>query len=235
MDTLLKTAHTGRTQASNISTYRAAKQMANTSNEDFCLLSRKTNSRRSKEEGYQHIHEAPHGMILMRIVSKKAINRRFPKTSGSIMTYRFLVLNGPNLGALGIRQPEIYGPQGMDIVPGLVLALLGPRSTQVHLDFFQSNNEGVLLDRMEQAHHEKQDGIVFNAGAYTHTSLALADCLAWIRVPCVEVHISNVFARESIRQQSMMARHTIGVISGFGILGYALAVQALVHHRDNIK
>jgi 3-dehydroquinate dehydratase-2 len=148
------------------------------------------------------------------------------------MAYRILIMNGPNLGALGIRQPEIYGPQGMDAVPGLVLALLGPRADQAQLNFFQSNHEGVLLDRLEQAHHEGQDGIVFNAGAYTHTSLALADCLAWIRVPCVEVHISNVFAREAVRQQSMLARHTVGVISGFGVLGYALAVQALVHHCD---
>jgi 3-dehydroquinate dehydratase-2 len=148
------------------------------------------------------------------------------------MTYRILLLNGPNLGALGVRQPEIYGPQGMDAVPDLVLALLGPRSVQVQLDFFQSNHEGLLLDRLEQAHHEKQDGIVLNAGAYTHTSIALADCLAWIQVPCVEVHISNVFSRESFRRQSMLARHAVGVISGFGIFGYALAVQALVHHCD---
>ena len=148
------------------------------------------------------------------------------------MSYRILLLNGPNLGALGIRQPEIYGPQGMDAVPGFVFALLGSRSDQAHLDFFQSNHEGVLLDRLEQAHHEKQDGIVFNAGAYTHTSLALADCLAWIRVPCVEVHISNVFARETLRRQSMLSQHTVGVISGFGILGYALAVQSLVCHCD---
>jgi 3-dehydroquinate dehydratase-2 len=157
------------------------------------------------------------------------------KHPGNSMTYRILILNGPNLGVLGIRQPEIYGQQGMDAVSGLVSALLEPRSEQVQLDFFQSNHEGALLDRLEQAHHERQDGIVFNAGAYTHTSLALADCLAWIRVPCVEVHISNIFARETLRQQSMLARHTVGVVSGFGILGYALAVQALVHHYDNDK
>jgi 3-dehydroquinate dehydratase-2 len=148
------------------------------------------------------------------------------------MTYRFLIMNGPNLGALGVRQPEIYGRQGMDAVPGLVRALLGPRADQAQLDFFQSNHEGVMLDRLEQAHREKQDGIVLNAGAYTHGSLALADCLAWIGIPCVEVHISNVFARERERRHSLIARHTVGVISGFGILGYALAVQALVHHCD---
>ena len=148
------------------------------------------------------------------------------------MAYRFLIVNGPNLGVLGIRQPEIYGSQGMDAVPELVLALLGSRANQAQLDFFQSNHEGRLLDRLEQAHHEGLDGIVLNAGAYTHTSLALADCLAWIRVPCVEVHISNVFTREAERQQSMLARHTVGVISGFGMLGYGLAVQALIHHCD---
>jgi 3-dehydroquinate dehydratase-2 len=157
------------------------------------------------------------------------------KHSGNRMAYRILIVNGPNLGARGIRQPEIYGRQTMDAVPELVSTLLGSRSDHVRLELFQSNHEGVLLDRLEQAHHEKQDGIVFNAGAYTHTSLALADCLAWIRVPCVEVHISNVFARESLRRQSMLARHTVGVISGFGILGYALAVQALVHHCDANK
>jgi len=148
------------------------------------------------------------------------------------VTYRILIVNGPNLGALGIRQPEIYGRQGMDAVPELVNTLLGPRSDRTRLDFFQSNHEGALLDRLEQAHHDRQDGIVLNAGAYTHDSLALADCLAWIQVPCVEVHISNIFAREKKRRHSLLARHTIGVISGFGIMGYALAVQALVHHCD---
>ena len=148
------------------------------------------------------------------------------------MTYRILLMNGPNLGALGIRQPEIYGRQGMDAVPGLVRALLGPRADLAQLEFFQSNHEGLLLDRLEQAHHDKLDGLVLNAGAYTHTSLALADCLAWIRVPCVEVHISNVFAREAQRRQSMLAPHAIGAISGFGLTGYALAVQALVHHCE---
>jgi 3-dehydroquinate dehydratase-2 len=157
------------------------------------------------------------------------------KTSGNIMAYRILIMNGPNLGALGVREPEIYGRQGMDAVPKLVHDLLGPRSDQAQLDFFQSNHEGAMLDRLEQAYHEKQDGIVLNAGAYTHTSLALADCLAWIQVPCVEVHISNIFAREAVRRQSLPAPHTVGVISGFGILGYALAVQALIHYHDTHK
>lgn len=144
--------------------------------------------------------------------------------------YRILVLNGPNLGALGQRQPEIYGHQGLDAVPGLVRELLGPAADNVTLEFFQSNHEGALLDRLEQARTEGVDGVAFNAGAFTHTSLALADCLAWIGLPCVEVHVSNVFARteDPVRRHSFMARHCLGVISGFGLGSYALAVQALV-------
>ena len=146
--------------------------------------------------------------------------------------YDILVINGPNLGTLGQRQPEIYGTATMDALPEMLEQMLGPDAAGVRLDFFQSNHEGVLLDRLEQAHREKTDGIVLNAGAYTHTSLALADCLAWIAPPCVEVHLSNVAAREKIRHKSLIAPHTAGVISGFGILSYALAVQALLFNLD---
>lgn len=145
--------------------------------------------------------------------------------------YTFLVLNGPNLGALGIRQPEIYGSTGMDSVPGLVRELLGEAAERVTLEFDQHNSEGALIDRLELARRQGVHGVAFNAGAYTHTSLAIADCLAWIGIPAVEVHISNVWARpETIRHQSHMASQVIGVISGFGIMSYALAVQALYVH-----
>ena len=148
--------------------------------------------------------------------------------------YAILVLNGPSLGNLGIRQPEIYGTTGMDAVPGLVKKLLGSAATPgVVLNFDQKNGEGELIDRLEQARHDGVRGIAFNAGAYTHTSLAIADCLAWIKIPTVEVHLSNVWARpESIRHQSYMASHVIGVVSGFGINSYALAVQALYLHLE---
>lgn len=140
----------------------------------------------------------------------------------------FLVLNGPNLGSLGMRQPEIYGTSGMDAVPGLVQSFMGASYADIALAFDQKNGEGELVDRLERARAEGVEGIAFNAGAYTHTSLAIADCLAWIRIPTVEVHISNVWARpESIRHQSYMAAHVVGVVAGFGLLGYALAVQAL--------
>lgn len=139
-----------------------------------------------------------------------------------------LVLNGPNLGFLGLRQPEVYGLAGMDALPALVEKVLGEDARKIRLTLFQSNSEGGLIDRLEEAWKAGTDGIVLNAGAYTHTSLALADCLAWIGIPCVEVHLSNVHARQtSMRHTSLIARHCIGAIAGFGIMSYALAVQAL--------
>ncbi len=140
----------------------------------------------------------------------------------------FLIVNGPNLGFLGQRQPEVYGTEGMDALPALVEKLLGADAGRISLTRFQSNSEGLLIDRLEEAWKAKVDGLVLNAGAYTHTSLALADCLAWIRIPCVEVHLSNVHARQSsMRHTSLIARHCIGAIAGFGVMSYALAVQAL--------
>lgn len=139
-----------------------------------------------------------------------------------------LVLNGPNLGFLGLRQPEVYGLAGMDALPALVEKVLGEDARKIRLTLFQSNSEGGLIDRLEEAWKAGTDGIVLNVGAYTHTSLALADCLAWIGIPCVEVHLSNVHARQtSMRHTSLIARHCIGAIAGFGIMSYALAVQAL--------
>lgn len=148
--------------------------------------------------------------------------------------YRILVMNGPNLGHLGKRQPEIYGTEGMDSVPALVSRAMGTDAENVELEFFQSNSEGALMDRLEQARVEGVHGIAFNAGAYTHTSLALADSLAWIGVPCVEVHLSNIWARtdQPLRQQSLMGERCVGVIAGFGILSYALAVQALYRRLE---
>ncbi|EGB13652.1 3-dehydroquinate dehydratase [Pseudodesulfovibrio mercurii] len=145
---------------------------------------------------------------------------------------KILILNGPNLGHIGTRQPEIYGSQTMDDMPELLARVMGDRAGDVELAHFQSNSEGGLIDRLERAREEGVDGVVFNAGAYTHTSLALADCLAWIGIPCVEVHISNIWARtdQPLRQKSLMGERCVGVIAGFGILGYALGVQAL-HQR----
>lgn len=145
--------------------------------------------------------------------------------------YSILIMNGPNLAHVGKRQPEIYGTQGLDLIPAMVQQLLDARVHEVTLAYFQSNSEGLLIDRLEQARGEGVHGVAFNAGAYTHTSLAIADCIAWIGLPVVEVHISNVFARaESIRRESYMGASVIGVVSGFGVMSYALAVQALHAH-----
>lgn len=150
---------------------------------------------------------------------------------------KYLVLNGPNLGHIGKRQPEIYGSAGLESLPALLKPMLGNKADEVELVFFQSNHEGQLIDRLEQARAEGLAGVAFNAGAFTHTSLAVADCLAWIGVPCVEVHLSNIFARteEPLRQKSLMGKSCIGVVAGFGILGYALAVLALEQHAARLQ
>ncbi|MEF8823035.1 MAG: type II 3-dehydroquinate dehydratase [Desulfohalobiaceae bacterium] len=143
-------------------------------------------------------------------------------------TANILVLNGPNLGVLGRREPEIYGDRSLHDLPDLVRDVMGEAARDVHLVTYQSNSEGGLIDRMEQALDEGVQGIALNAGAYTHTSLALADCLAWIDIPCVEVHLSNVWARqEPLRHTSMIAPRCVGVVSGFGLWSYAYAVLAL--------
>lgn len=148
--------------------------------------------------------------------------------------YRFLILNGPNLGALGKRQPTIYGNQTIAALPALVERVMAGNDAHIELIHYQSNSEGSLIDRLEEAKEDGINGVVLNAGAYTHTSLALADCLAWIEIPTVEVHISNVLARsEPLRQKSFIGRHVIGVVAGFGIMSYALAVQSLVLHLED--
>lgn len=147
-----------------------------------------------------------------------------------MVRYSFLVVNGPNLGRLGQRQPDVYGSRTMDDLPEMLLAVLGEGEREIDLELFQSNSEGGLIDRLEAAHDGKCDGVVLNAGAYTHTSLALADCLAWIDVPTVEVHLSNVLARSSLRHESLIGKHCLGVVAGFGLMSYALGVAALYQH-----
>ena len=151
--------------------------------------------------------------------------------------YQILIVNGPNWGRLGVREPEIYGRLGLNALPGLIAEVLGETAASrpaFKLDFFQSNHEGTLIDRLEEAHDQGVSGVVINAGAFTHTSLALADCLAGLAcagIPCIEVHITNVAARpEKIRHISLIAPHCLGVISGFGLAGYGLGVKALLWH-----
>jgi 3-dehydroquinate dehydratase-2 len=169
------------------------------------------------------VQQAPEGRI-----------RTPPEGSEALMPTRdILVLNGPNLGALGRRQTEIYGRGTLEDLRRLMTSFLQERAPEARLDFYQSNSEGGLIDRLEQAGEDGASGLILNAGALTHTSLALADCLAWIGIPCVEVHISNILARpEPIRHSSLIAHACTGVISGFGLYSYVLALQALLHHLE---
>lgn len=132
-----------------------------------------------------------------------------------------LLLNGPNLNLLGTREPETYGHATLaDLENDLRAAFPG-----VTFAFFQSNHEGALIDRLHQAHQRGADGIVFNPGAYTHTSVALRDAVAAITPPVLEVHISNVHAREDFRRHSLLAPVCAGQIAGLGLAGYHLAVR----------
>ena len=138
---------------------------------------------------------------------------------------RIAVLNGPNLNLLGEREPSIYGKETLADVErrvGVVAAELG-----VTVTFAQRNGEGELIDLMH-ALRGRADGAIINAGAYTHTSLALRDAMAAVRVPFVEVHLSNIYAREPERRHSMLAPAAMGIIAGLGALGYELALRGLV-------
>jgi len=136
------------------------------------------------------------------------------------------IVNGPNLNLLGTREPHIYGSQGFDSY----LVLLRQRFPQVSLEYYLSNVEGELINYLHSC-MGKVSGIILNAGAYTHTSIALADAVAAIGIPVIEVHISNVLAREDYRKTSFIAAKCIGSISGLGMEGYALAVQYLSEPR----
>lgn len=131
-----------------------------------------------------------------------------------------IIINGPNLNLLGRRQPEIYGEDSFE---DFLLHLKG-LFPEVSLHYFQSNSEGVLIDKLQEVGYS-YDGIILNAGAYTHTSIAIADAIASIDTPVIEVHISNVYKREKFRQHSFLAPNCEGVIVGFGLRGYELAVQ----------
>ena len=132
------------------------------------------------------------------------------------------IVNGPNLNLLGRREPDIYGQTSFDdYLPKLQAAY-----PDVQIDYFQSNHEGALIDKLQEVGFS-YDGIILNAGAYTHTSVALYDCIRGIKTPVIEVHISNVHQREDFRHHSFLSPACKGVICGFGLDSYRLAVEAL--------
>ena len=142
---------------------------------------------------------------------------------------KILIINGPNLNMLGRREPSIYG--GLDLA-AIEELIRSKAPAAVELSFYQSNHEGALVDRIQQALEEKIDGIVINPGAYTHTSVALRDALLAVSLPVVEVHLSNVAKREDFRQTSFISDIAVGTITGLGPLGYVFAVQALEARHD---
>ena len=146
---------------------------------------------------------------------------------------KIYVLNGPNLNMLGIREPDKYGT---DTYPSLCKMIEEHcKKRGVECVLYQSNHEGDLVDKIQEAYFDKADGIVINPGAYTHTSIALLDAVKATSLPCVEVHISKVEEREDFRHKSYTAAKCVGVIAGFGAFTYRLALLALVNHLDSLK
>ena len=146
---------------------------------------------------------------------------------------KLMVLNGPNLNFLGIREKQVYGTMQYEDACRYITEqaeMLGHTVTVL-----QSNSEGALIDALQQAYYDKVEGIVINPGAYTHYSYALHDAIKGNGIPAVEVHLSNIHAREAFRRTSVTAPACIGQICGFGVFGYVMAMQALARHRKEEK
>lgn len=135
---------------------------------------------------------------------------------------KLLIINGPNLGNIGRREPEIYGHEDFDSK----LESLRKEFSGYEINYYQSHHEGEIVAKLHNAELEKYDGIILNAGAYSHTSYSIRDAVAAISVPVVMVHISNVYARENFRHENVIAANCKGVITGFGLKSYELAVRS---------
>ena len=140
------------------------------------------------------------------------------------------IINGPNLNLLGVREPGIYGGRSFeDFLPALKA-----KFPDIEIEYFQSNSEGELIDKLQKVGFT-HDGVVLNAGAYTHTSIALQDCIRALKCPVVEVHISNVHQREDFRHHSFLSPACLGVICGFGLHGYAMAIDGIIAHKSKVE
>lgn len=142
-----------------------------------------------------------------------------------------LIINGPNLNLLGKREPHIYGNMTLNDINDKIKVEFS-KNNNTNFEFYQNNIEGEIINKLHSS-IGKFNGIVINAGAYTHTSLAIADAIKAIQIPTIEVHLSNIYSREEIRHKSFLSPCCIGQISGFGFYSYILAVQALINYLKN--
>lgn len=138
-----------------------------------------------------------------------------------------LVLNGPNLNLLGSREPEVYGKDSLDDINTRLHSQAG--AAGLNIDFFQSNSEAALINRIHSSKHDGVNFIIFNPGAFTHTSIALRDAILGVDLPLIECHLSNVYQRETFRHKSYFSDIAVGVISGFGAKTYELALDAAIN------
>jgi len=136
---------------------------------------------------------------------------------------KILIINGPNLNLLGKREPEIYGSHTFEDF----FSIVKNKNPSIQLDYFQSNVEGELINKIHEVGFE-YDGILLNAGGYTHTSVAISDAIAAVTTPVLEVHISNIYKREEFRHKSIISKECIGMISGLGLVGYELGLQYFI-------
>ncbi|MDP1548600.1 MAG: type II 3-dehydroquinate dehydratase [Nitrosomonas sp.] len=143
--------------------------------------------------------------------------------SKNVKVRNILIIHGPNLNLLGVREPEIYGGATLQDINRNLSRLA--ENAGIKVDFFQSNAESALIDRVQQTMGDGTDFIIINPAAYTHTSIALRDALAAVKLPFIEVHLSNIYSRESFRQKSYLSDLAIGIISGLGAKGYELALE----------
>jgi 3-dehydroquinate dehydratase II len=139
---------------------------------------------------------------------------------------KILCINGPNLNLLGTRETDIYGRTSLAEIRKLVS--MRAKELEVQLDFFQSNHEGEIVDKIGQCADNQVDAIIINPAAYTHTSIAIRDAISAVKVPAVEIHLSNIHAREAFREKSLIAAVCVGQITGFGPLSYVLGLEAAV-------
>jgi 3-dehydroquinate dehydratase-2 len=143
---------------------------------------------------------------------------------------KLLVIHGPNLNMLGMREPGIYGADTLTEVNAKIAAYALSKNQSLEMEFYQSNHEGALIDKIHACFQDGIAGIIINPGGYTHTSIALRDAISAVSIPTVEVHLSNVHAREQFRQHSYIAPVAIGQIAGFGPTGYLMALDGLLSH-----